>query len=71
MCLTRFRFKWTDVGKISNLMRCNSGKTRRKGYICNPLVANCIVMHRLSSPLRWNDIETTFRMHYSKMSEVF
>jgi len=69
--LSNFRFLPEEVASISNLMGWEAGKTKRSGYRCHPLTASCVVLRRLAYPVQWVDVETTFGMHASALSEVF
>ena len=52
-------------------MGWNAGKTIRNCYKCIPFTACCIVLQRMASPRRWADLEYTFGMRSSALSEVF
>lgn len=70
-CYRNFRFRAKDIGKIVQLCGWNSGKTKRCGYVVDPITATCLVLRKLSFPTRWKDIENMFGMHAPAMSEVF
>ena len=69
-CYRQFRFNTIDFEKVCTLFTWN-GKTSRNGYKCTTTTAACIVLRRLSYPCRWRDLEITFGMHESALSEVF
>ena len=70
-CFRLFRFRQRDIGKIVQLCNWTSGKTLRSGYLIEPTTAVCVLLRKLSYPTRWKDIERTFGMRASAMSEVF
>ena len=62
-CYRNFRFRAKDIGKIVTMCGWDSGKTKRCGYIVEPVTATCVVLRKLSFPTRWKDIEKMFGMH--------
>ena len=70
-CLQNFRFRLQEIPQISRAIDWNAGKTSRSGYLCDSVTATCIVLRRLAYPCRWVDLELTFGMHSSALSESF
>ena len=71
LSLHDFRFRVTDITKISPLLHLPNGKTRRRGYVCNDITSCCIVLKRLSSPCNWMDLEVVFGIPSPALSEIF
>lgn len=69
-CLEDYRFKKQHVAMLSELTSW-SCVIERNLYACNPLVATFIFLHRLSSMVRWCDVETRYGMFRSQIFEVF
>jgi len=69
--LSEFRFRTREIGRIAEVMGWHGGLTKRSRYRCDNITACCIVLRKLATPCRWYDLETTFGMRSSKMSEVF
>eukprot|EP00171_Calliarthron_tuberculosum_P001921 IDg1921t1 len=69
-CLIDLRFRRANVPQIAALINWE-GPTLRNRYTCDSLTATCIFLRRLSFPCRWRDLERTFGMQQSKLSEVF
>jgi hypothetical protein len=46
-------------------------RTSRNRYRCDATTATCIVLRRLATPFRWEDVELEFGMRASALSEVF
>ena len=72
-CLRLFRFQKGDVLRMVSTVgwpfeRC---RTRRNRYESSSLLSTCILLCRLSTPLRWHDVETRFGKHCSQLSEIF
>lgn len=66
-----FRFRTRDVGKIVELCGWSCGRTKRSGYVVDPVTSVCVMLRKLSYPTRWKDIELMFGMRSSAMSEVY
>jgi hypothetical protein len=46
-------------------------RTSRNRYRCDATTATCIVLRRLATPFRWEDVELEFGIRVSALSEVF
>ena len=66
-----FSFRVTEIPKISSCMGWHGNPTKRGHYRYDAITACCIVLRKLATPCRWYDLETTFRIHSGKLSEVF
>ena len=66
-----FRFRKQDIARICRAMGWTSGTTKRSRYSCDPITGCCIVLKRLASTVTWFDLETSFGMRSSALSEVF
>lgn len=69
-CLTDFRFTRNDIGMLCERFQW-PGITSRNEYSVGPITAMCVFLHRLSTPTRWFDMERTFGLFASQLSEVF
>lgn len=69
--LRNFRFRPKDIPVIADAMDWTTGKTKRNRYKCDPVTACFIVLRKLASACRWTDLEYTFGMRSSALSEVF
>lgn len=71
--LTDFRFLRSDVGLVSRILDFPRGmaQTERSRYKASALEATAILLRRLSSPIRWHDLETVFGRSKSALSEIF
>lgn len=69
-CLEDYRFKKQHIVMLSELIGW-SGVSERNMYACDNLVSSCVFFHRLSSTIRWSDVETRYGMFRSQLSEVF
>lgn len=69
-CLRHFRFRPNEIGIISGLVQF-SGVTKEKKYTCDPFIATCIMLKRISFPCRWYDLEEFFFEDDSKISEIY
>ena len=70
-CLQEFRFRLKEISQISDSIGCHAGNTRRSAFKCGAVTATCILLRRLAYPCRWVDLELTFGMHSSALSEIF
>lgn len=68
--LMDFRFKVPEVKKITDALGW-SGTSTRRGYVCDPILACCILLFRLATTQRWCDMEVKFGMFACQLSEVF
>jgi len=71
-CLINFRLIESDVIRIMKAVAWPPTKyrTERNGYRVDPLLATCVVLHHVSSPARWVDLEEFFGK-WSALSEIF
>lgn len=69
--LAQYRFKCEKLGVIAELVGWHGAPTEHNRYRCNQVTAACIMLRRVSSPVRWADLENEFFMHCSAMFEVF
>jgi hypothetical protein len=67
--LRDFRFRLEEIPRIAEEIGWNRSRSDRNKYRCDSITATCIILRRLASPCRWRDIEVTFGMHSSAMSE--
>ena len=70
-CLKDFRFRLKEIQQILDAIGWHTGKTRRCGNKCSAVTATCILLRRLAYPCRLVDLELTFGMHSSALSEIF
>ena len=45
--------------------------TKRNRYSVTPLLATCVVLQRLASPIRWATVQTLYGKHSPQLSEIF
>lgn len=70
--LRDFRFLTTEIkGRLVEFFAWDRMSTRRNRYSCNPLLATCVVLRRLATPLRWEDIAEDFGKFSAQLSEIF
>lgn len=69
-CLILYRFKKHDIGRLTDMIDF-SGVTDRNGYSCSPVQATCVFLHRLGAPIRLKEMEKTYGLFESQLSEVF
>lgn len=69
--LRNFRFRTYEIPRLSDLMGCVEGTTKRIGYRANSILSCCIVLRRLTAHKRWFHLETQFGLHTSAFSEIF
>lgn len=70
-CLRDFRFRRYELPIIMDQVGWTSGKTKRNGYVCDPLTATCVLLRRLATPCRLKDLEEEFGLRFSALSEIF
>lgn len=70
-CLHTFRLRLQEIPEIPRTIEWNAGRTSRSGYLCVAITATCIVLRLLAYPCGWVDLELTFGMHSSALSEIF
>lgn len=73
ICLSLFRFRRTDIMRMVPVIGWPYGATHttRNRYGLCPLLATCILLRRMATPARWVDLEETFYLQYSHLSEIF
>ena len=70
--LRDFRFPTTEIkAKLVDIFAWGKTRTYRNRYRCNALLATCIVLRRLASPARWEDLAEDFGKFPGQMSEIF
>lgn len=63
-------FKIEDIGYICGYLSFG-GITSRSGYHCDEITAAFILFQRLSTTILWCDMELSYGMFSSQLSEVF
>ena len=69
--LRDFRFRVHEIGRVAQLMHCETYSTKTNRYKTNPVLSCAIVLRRLSSPTRWLDLELVFGKSGSALNEIF
>lgn len=69
--LAEFRCQTSKILNIAGLMSSHRQPTKHCRYWCGNISATCIVLLKLALLSLRYDIDKVFRMHYSKMREVF
>jgi hypothetical protein len=71
--LRNFRFRVHEIGRcmVDFMGWSPRVRTSRNRYRCDATTATCIVLRRLATPFRWEDVELEFGMRASALSEVF
>ena len=70
-CLTDFRFRKSDIGRVASNIGWNIDRTNRNRYRCDAIVAFCVMMKRLSSACTWYELEVCFGKRISNLSEIY
>lgn len=72
-CVTLFRFKRSDLSRIATAIAWPTTQphTSRNRYAVCPMLVACLLLRRMASPARWNDLELLFYLHTSHLSETF
>ena len=69
--LSLFRLRTKEIVKVADVLGWRACNTTRNRSRCNIMNATCIVLRRIASPCRWVDMGFMFRMHASRLREVF
>jgi hypothetical protein len=71
--LRNFRFRVHEIGRLMMDFMGWSLRvlTSRNRYRCDATTAICIVLRRLATHFRWEDVEFEFGMRASALSDVF
>lgn len=67
---TDFRFKLREIKLITDHLSW-SGATNRNHYVCEPMLATCILLFRLAGTTRLRENELKFGKFISQQSEIF
>lgn len=71
-CLRDFRFLSAEItGRLVPFFAWDRESTTRNSYRCNALLATCVVLRRLASPSRWEDLAEEFGKYPAQLSEIF
>lgn len=71
-CLRDFRFLSVEITeRLVPFFAWNRERTTRNRYRCNDVLATCVVLRRLASPARWEDLAEEFGKYPAQLSEVF
>jgi len=65
-----FRFKPADLSRVAGLLDVQAGSSRRH-HKASAVEGLCVVLHRMSSPARWRDLEPMFVRSSSSQCELF
>lgn len=70
--LRDFRFLTSDIrGRIVGFFGWEKVRTTRSRYKCDSILATCVVLKRLASPARWEDLAEEFGRYPGMLSEIF
>lgn len=70
--LRDFRFLTSEIrGKLVQFFSWNKSRTSRNRYKCTAILATCVVLRRLASPARWEDLSEEFGKFPAQLSEIF
>lgn len=71
--LREFRFPVSEIkNRVVSLIGWGLRQhTSRNRYLCDATLATCVVLRRLASPARWEDLEPLFGKHRAQLSEIF
>lgn len=70
--LRDFRFLTSEIRtKLVGFFAWNKSRTDRNRYKCDGLLATCVVLRRLASPARWEDLAEDFGKFPGQLSEIF
>lgn len=72
-CLPLFLFEKRDIQRVMNVNAWPVSQTRTSTnrYAVNWLLVCWVLLRRLPTPSRWNDLEDFFGKHASQLSEIF
>lgn len=70
--LRDFRFTTTEItSRLVDFVAWDRVRTKRNRYRCDPLLSTCVLLRRLASPARWEDIAEDFGKFPAQLSEIF
>ena len=71
-CLHLFHFRKADVLRVAALVWWPATRFRKSRirYKTNKLLSTCVLLCRLSTPIRRHDVELIFLKHSSQLSEI-
>lgn len=70
--LRDFRFLSTEITtRLVPFFAWEQDRTSRNRYTCDALLATCVVLRRLASPARWEDLAEEFGRFPSQLCEIF
>lgn len=71
-CFRSFRFTEKEIlSHLVPFVGWQQNHTTRNRYACTPLLATCVVLRRLATTNRWEDLTLEFGRHSSQLSEIF
>ena len=70
-CLFLFRLTKHYLFMMMTAVGWDRVITKRNRYACSPLLVTCVILRRLTTPCRWQDMELLFGRHGAQLSKMF
>lgn len=70
--LRDFCFLTSEIrSRLVDFFGWDKESTSRNSYACSPILATCVVLRRLASPARWEDLAEEFGKFPAQLCEIF